>query len=198
MAKNDLIPVAKLWKRTSQKGTEYITGYLGVARLLIFENPEFDDQDPKSPTHMMYLAQPPETESKPDNGKPAQQPPKPPTNQQLRCPNCNGELWDNRGKIASGQFSEKSPLWACKDKTCGFASWSEDGTPPKPRSSPKESQPKVKPQMALVAEPADSNPALNTTDKLLWDATGRSRKNPNYIDPTPETNSGDEFETIPF
>jgi len=40
------------------------------------------------------------------------------------CPKCNkSEVWDNRGKIASNEFSPKSPHFACRDKSCGWAVW---------------------------------------------------------------------------
>ena len=34
------------------------------------------------------------------------------------CPMCNGKTWDNREKKASGDFSEKSPDFTCRDKEC--------------------------------------------------------------------------------
>ncbi len=39
------------------------------------------------------------------------------------CPKCNGEIWDNREKIKSGEFGEKSPELSCRDKDCGWAVW---------------------------------------------------------------------------
>ena len=40
------------------------------------------------------------------------------------CPSCAGALYDNRAKKASGEFSPKSPDYACKDKDgCGWALW---------------------------------------------------------------------------
>jgi len=41
------------------------------------------------------------------------------------CPDCGGEMWDNREKKASGQFKPTSPDFACKDKQCGKAIWLE-------------------------------------------------------------------------
>lgn len=47
----------------------------------------------------------------------------------LSCPECYGEVWDNRKKKADGTFSAKSPDFACKDKdNCDWAYWL---TPPK-------------------------------------------------------------------
>lgn len=41
------------------------------------------------------------------------------------CPSCGtSEVWDNRAKKAAGDFSEKSPDYACKDKEgCGWTLW---------------------------------------------------------------------------
>ena len=40
------------------------------------------------------------------------------------CPKCDGPLYDNRAKKASGDFSAKSPDYSCKDKDgCGFVLW---------------------------------------------------------------------------
>ena len=40
------------------------------------------------------------------------------------CPQCSGAIYDNRAKKASGEFSPKSPDYACKDKDgCGWALW---------------------------------------------------------------------------
>lgn len=40
------------------------------------------------------------------------------------CPVCHKDMWDNRPKKASGQFSEKWPDFKCKDKACGGVIWS--------------------------------------------------------------------------
>lgn len=40
------------------------------------------------------------------------------------CPACGKAMWDNRPKKASGEYSEKSPDFKCKDKTCGGVIWS--------------------------------------------------------------------------
>lgn len=45
-----------------------------------------------------------------------------------KCKKCGGDMWDNRAKKASGQISEKSPDFKCKDReNCDGAIW-----PPKP------------------------------------------------------------------
>ena len=42
------------------------------------------------------------------------------------CPACAAKVWDNREKIESGEWSAKSPHFACSDKTgCGWVSWPE-------------------------------------------------------------------------
>ena len=44
------------------------------------------------------------------------------------CPSCESSgYWDNRAKKKSGDFSAKSPDYACKDKDgCGWALWTAD------------------------------------------------------------------------
>jgi hypothetical protein len=55
-------------------------------------------------------------------GKPRQSAPAKPTEEP--CPKCQGAIYDNRAKKASGEFSAKSPDYACKDKDgCGWALW---------------------------------------------------------------------------
>lgn len=40
------------------------------------------------------------------------------------CPKCDGPVWDNRDKKASGEFNPKSPDFACRDKDgCGWTLW---------------------------------------------------------------------------
>ena len=39
------------------------------------------------------------------------------------CPVCNGEMWDNRPKKVSGQYSPTSPNFKCKDKNCAGVIW---------------------------------------------------------------------------
>lgn len=46
-----------------------------------------------------------------------------------KCPDCGGQIWDNRAKKASGQFSPKSPNFSCKDKDgCGWGDWGRKKT----------------------------------------------------------------------
>ena len=42
----------------------------------------------------------------------------------MKCPDCGGEMWDNRTKKKSGEYSSKNPDFKCKDKAgCGKAVW---------------------------------------------------------------------------
>lgn len=47
------------------------------------------------------------------------------------CPNCGGEIWDNRESKRSGEFKPNAPDFACKDKDgCGWKDW-----PPKKKKT---------------------------------------------------------------
>jgi len=39
------------------------------------------------------------------------------------CPVCNGDMWDNRAKKASGSVNPKAPDFGCKDKSCTGRIW---------------------------------------------------------------------------
>ena len=41
------------------------------------------------------------------------------------CPQCDGEMWDNRPKIKSGEFKKGSPHFKCKNDECGKGIWPE-------------------------------------------------------------------------
>ena len=49
-------------------------------------------------------------------------------NDEKVCPKCNGLMWDNRAKKASGEFKSNSPDYACRDKECGNAIWDKETT----------------------------------------------------------------------
>lgn len=53
------------------------------------------------------------------------------------CPTCNGQMWDNRPKKASGQFKPNAPDFACKDRSCGGKLWPGQW-PPKPKDGAQE------------------------------------------------------------
>ncbi len=58
---------------------------------------------------------------------PRPQPPTP-TKGGQECPDCGGEMWDNRPKKASGQFKPTAPDFKCKDESCGGVIWPSDDT----------------------------------------------------------------------
>ena len=45
----------------------------------------------------------------------------------LKCGICGSDVWNNKAKKDSKEFSPKSPDYACKDKECGAAYWESDG-----------------------------------------------------------------------
>lgn len=48
-----------------------------------------------------------------------------------KCPKCQGAMWDNRPKKASGQMKDTAPDFKCRDKECGGTYWPGQW-PPKP------------------------------------------------------------------
>ena len=58
---------------------------------------------------------------------------KPVTKSDTKCPNCGGDMWDNRSKKASGEFNPAAPDFSCKDKSCGGKIW-----PPKDKPIPAD------------------------------------------------------------
>jgi len=61
----------------------------------------------------------------------------------MNCPECGGDMWDNRKKKESGQFKSNAPNFSCKDKECGGRVWDDGVDEPvfegtkKPKSKPK-------------------------------------------------------------
>ena len=43
------------------------------------------------------------------------------------CPLCNGSMWSNLEKKASGQFKASSPDYRCRDKNCKGVIWPDKG-----------------------------------------------------------------------
>jgi hypothetical protein len=39
------------------------------------------------------------------------------------CPACQGQMWDNRPKKASGEYSPKAPDFKCRDRECDGKLW---------------------------------------------------------------------------
>jgi hypothetical protein len=51
-----LLNAARLWERTSAKGTRYMSGRLGGVRVVIMPNRDFAEDDPaNSHTHILYF-----------------------------------------------------------------------------------------------------------------------------------------------
>lgn len=50
-----LVPLCGLFERTSKSGRRYFSGLLGSARILVFENSTHNPDDPKSPTHSVFI-----------------------------------------------------------------------------------------------------------------------------------------------
>ena len=42
---------------------------------------------------------------------------------EVKCPNCGGQMWDNRPKKAAGEFNPAAPDFKCRDKSCGGVIW---------------------------------------------------------------------------
>lgn len=81
------------------------------------------------------------------------------------CVKCGGEVWDNRAKKASGEFSAKGPDFACKDKTgCGWVQW-----PPKGKAAAAPTIPAA-PQAPIVADPVAPSPRDLLIQELFWDS----------------------------
>jgi hypothetical protein len=51
-----LLQAARIWERTSAKGTRYMSGRLGGVRIVIMPNRDFAEDDPaNSHTHILYF-----------------------------------------------------------------------------------------------------------------------------------------------
>ena len=53
---SNLVPLARLWRRTSARGNEYFTGFLQDAKIVILEDGDHDPDDPKSSTHRLFIS----------------------------------------------------------------------------------------------------------------------------------------------
>jgi len=60
------------------------------------------------------------------SGSKAQLPPE--KEEETICPMCGSEMWDNRPKKATGEFSKKSPDFKCKNQECGHVIWPKKPT----------------------------------------------------------------------
>lgn len=85
---------------------------------------EYNRQNP--PQGAQPQRAPQQRPTAPQNG--AQAPAARPNGPKKPCPKCGGDMWDNRAKKASGEISEKSPDFKCKDRdNCDGVIW-----PPRP------------------------------------------------------------------
>lgn len=55
--------------------------------------------------------------------KPATAPKEVKSDVEAKCPNCGGQMWDNRPKKAAGEFNPAAPDFKCRDKSCGGVIW---------------------------------------------------------------------------
>jgi len=52
-----MLQAAKLWERTSARGTKYFSGRLGGVKIVILPNRDFAEGDPaRGHSHLMYFA----------------------------------------------------------------------------------------------------------------------------------------------
>jgi len=65
MADSSLVKIASLWRNQDKNGTVYLSGYLGDAKILIFQAKNKTSE--KSPDYHVYVAQS-ERKPKPDKG----------------------------------------------------------------------------------------------------------------------------------
>ncbi len=75
MANNEYGPsvtAARLWEKTSAKGTTYLTGRMGNLRLTILPNNKRQNDD--DPTHVMLLAEAPARDAGPRQSAPTSAP----------------------------------------------------------------------------------------------------------------------------
>jgi hypothetical protein len=68
-----LLQAARLWERTSAKGTRYMTGRLGGVKVLVMPNKDFDADDPaRSHTHILYFTDGTPTSPRPSEHAPTE------------------------------------------------------------------------------------------------------------------------------
>src|SRR3990172_8694919 len=78
-----------------------------------------------------------------------------------KCPICNGEMWDNKPKKATGEFKSSAPNYKCKKKTCEGVIWPEMGSGSENSKSPQEFQQSL------------SEPVREPVKEVNWDEKGR-------------------------
>ncbi len=93
-----------------------LMGMLGVS-------PEDDDGNAASGTGHRPVATTTSTSTAPATPRPTA----PPTSAAPACPDCGGQMWDNRAKKASGEYQQNRPDFSCKkqggDANCRGAIW---------------------------------------------------------------------------
>jgi hypothetical protein len=51
-----LVPLCRIWQRTSQRGTTYFVGRLGSARIVLMERRD-NDNDASDHTHTLFVSE---------------------------------------------------------------------------------------------------------------------------------------------
>jgi len=70
-----LLQAARLWERTSGKGTRYMSGRLGGVKVVILPNRDFTEGDPaNSHTHVLFFQDGSSTAPRPADRAPAAEP----------------------------------------------------------------------------------------------------------------------------
>lgn len=59
----------------------------------------------------------------------------------LRCPRCDGAVWDNRDGIACGRFNQRYPTFKCRNGECGWVTWHKTDGQARREGSPKHQSP---------------------------------------------------------
>jgi len=68
-----LLQAARLWERTSARGTRYMSGRLGGVRVVIMPNRDFaEDDSANSHTHILYFQDGTPTQARPAERAPAE------------------------------------------------------------------------------------------------------------------------------
>jgi hypothetical protein len=68
-----LLQAARLWERTSARGTRYMSGRLGGVRVVIMPNRDFAEDDAaNSHTHILYFQDGTPTQARPTERAPAE------------------------------------------------------------------------------------------------------------------------------
>src|SRR5882672_1501724 len=86
------------------------------------------------------------------------------------CPKCQGEVFDNRSKKATGVYKPNAPDFACANKDgCGWKSW------PEKRKPSIATAPQLAPMPATAPQPGPVGPSPRDTllIELYWDSFDR-------------------------